>query len=66
MVDFSFISARFLGADDADEVIAAPGEDNAVDLRIGSAQRRVPQVSILRPGIATNRRSFDFAALRSG
>lgn len=38
MVDFSFISARFLGADDADEGFVAPGVDDAVDLGVDSAE----------------------------
>lgn len=38
MVDFSFISARFLGADDADGVFAAPGEHHPIDLCIDPAE----------------------------
>jgi hypothetical protein len=39
MVDFFFIFARFLGADDADEIFAAPGEDYPVQLCFDPAER---------------------------
>jgi hypothetical protein len=37
MIDFSFISARFLGAD-ANKVFVLPCENNRVDLRVGPTQ----------------------------
>jgi hypothetical protein len=38
MVDFSSISARFLGADDADYAFAAPDEDHPIDLCVDPAE----------------------------
>ena len=39
MVDFSFISARFLGADDADEVFTTPGEHHPIHICLDPAER---------------------------
>ncbi len=47
MVDFSFISARFLGADDAYEILAAPGEHHPVDLRIDPAEGDKANLSVV-------------------
>jgi len=49
MVDFSFISARFLGANDAEEVLAAPGEHNPVYLRIDPAEGNPANLSVVFP-----------------
>lgn len=49
MVDFSFISARFLGADDADEIFAAPGEYDSVYLRIDRAEGNRANLSVVFP-----------------
>jgi len=38
MVDFSFISARFLGADDADKAFASPREHHSVHVCIDPAE----------------------------
>jgi len=47
MVDFSFISARFLGADDANEVFAPPGEHDPVNLRVCPAQGNEANLSVV-------------------
>jgi hypothetical protein len=49
MVDFSFISARFLGADDADKVFSPPGEDDSIHFRVGPAERDEANLSIVFP-----------------
>jgi hypothetical protein len=49
MVDFSFISARFLGTDDADEVFAPPYEHNPIHLCIDPAERNQANLSVLFP-----------------
>jgi len=49
MVDFSFISARFLGADDADKVLTTPGEHDAVDLCFDSAESNKANLSVVFP-----------------
>ena len=49
MVDFPFISARFLGADDADEIFAAPGENDPVHFCIDSAERDKTNLSVVLP-----------------
>ena len=49
MVDFSFISARFLGADDADKTFAPPSEDHPVHLRVGPAQSDEANLSVIFP-----------------
>ena len=49
MVDFSFISARFLGADDADEIFAAPGENDPVHFCIDRAERDKTNLSVVFP-----------------
>jgi hypothetical protein len=38
MVDFLFISARSLGADNADETVAPPGEHDPINICINPAQ----------------------------
>ena len=47
MVDFSFISARFLGADDADEVFATPGVHDPIDLCIDPAECNKANLSVV-------------------
>jgi hypothetical protein len=49
MVDFSFICARFLCADDADQVFAAPGEHDPVDERIDPAEGNPANLSVVFP-----------------
>ncbi len=49
MVDFSFISARFLGADDADEVFTEPGEHHPIDLYIDPAKRKKADLPVVFP-----------------
>jgi hypothetical protein len=49
MVDFSFISARFLGADDADEIFAAPSENHPVHFCIDPAERNKTNLSVVFP-----------------
>ncbi len=53
MVDFSFISARFLGADDADKVLAAPCKRDAIDLCVSSAERKKTNLSVVRAIVDT-------------
>ena len=47
MVDVSFISARFLGADDADEVFATPGVHDPIDLCIDPAECNKANLSVV-------------------
>jgi len=47
MVDFLLIFTRFLSADDADQVLAAPGEHDTVDLCANPAQRNPPQFPVV-------------------
>src|SRR5271156_5053822 len=49
MVDFFFISARFLGADDVDEVFAPPGEHHPIHLCIDPAERNKANLSVVFP-----------------
>jgi hypothetical protein len=47
MVDFSFISARFLGTDDADKVFASPGEHHPGHVCIDPAERNEANLRIV-------------------
>ena len=49
MVDVSFISARFLGADDANESVTAPGVHHAENFRIRSAESNPANLAIVLP-----------------
>jgi len=49
MVDFSFIPARFLGTDDADEVFAPPGEHNPIHLCVDPAESNKANLSVVFP-----------------
>jgi len=47
MVDVSFISARFLGANDADEPVAAPGVHHAKNFRLRSSESNPANFAIV-------------------
>jgi hypothetical protein len=47
VVDFSFIFARFLGADDANQILAAPRINNAIDRAPNSPQSDPAQFAVL-------------------
>jgi len=49
MVDFSFISARFLGADDADEVFTTPGEHHPIHICLDPAERNKANLPVVFP-----------------
>ena len=49
MVDVLFISARFLGADDADKVLAAPGEHDPVNLGFDPAESNPANLFVILP-----------------
>ena len=49
MVDVLFISARFLGTDDADEPVTASGVDHAEDFRLRSAESNPADFTIVLP-----------------
>jgi hypothetical protein len=47
IVDFPFIFARFLGADDANQILIAPGKNNAIDLSLHAPQRNPAEFAVL-------------------
>jgi hypothetical protein len=49
MVDLSFISARFLGADDADKAFAPPGEHHPIGLCFDPAESYKPNLTVVFP-----------------
>ena len=49
VVDLSFISARFLGTDDADQIFATPGEHDPIHVHINSTERNPTDLSIIFP-----------------
>jgi hypothetical protein len=49
IVDFSFISARFLGAYDADEAFAAPSEHNPKHVCINPTESNEANLPIVFP-----------------
>jgi len=51
MVDVSFISARFLDADDANESVTAPGVHHTEDFRIRSAESNPANLAVVLPVI---------------
>jgi len=64
VVDFLFMFARLLGADDADNVLVTPCVDDTINLRFGSAQSDPSHVAViltvvdsLQPFIAESRSS---------
>ncbi len=47
MVEFSFISARFLNADDANEAFATPSEHNSINLHLDPTKSDKADLSIV-------------------
>ncbi len=49
MVGFSFISARFLGVNNADEVLAPPCEDDSIDISVDATKSNETGFSVILP-----------------